>query len=108
MSTYKQTHESVHKERLIEAKSVLKTELYQRLDDLKADYEQRTEQSKLKLDAKYSNKEAGIIQETADDGTYSKQVEIYKRSKEAEVKKSKQMIDDEYQDKLIQDQKKDA
>lgn len=43
MSNFKQNHEAAHRERLLEVKSQIKTELYQKLDDLRSDYEHKVE-----------------------------------------------------------------
>ena len=45
-SNHRATHEVTNRERLLEAKSIIKTEIYQKLDDLRSEYEHRVEQSK--------------------------------------------------------------
>ena len=80
-SNLRATHEATNRERLLEAKSIIKTDIYQKLDDLRSEYEHRVEQSKQKLDAKYANKEPSLVNEG--NGTYGREVEAYKRSKEA-------------------------
>jgi phage-related minor tail protein len=57
LSHLRATHEATNRERLLEAKSLIKTALHQRLDDLRSDYEHRLETSKAKLDAKYANQD---------------------------------------------------
>ena len=79
-SNLRATHEATNRERLLEAKSIIKTDIYQKLDDLRSEYEHRVEQSKQKLDAKYAIKEPSLVNEG--NGTYGREVEAYKRSKE--------------------------
>ena len=98
------THESTNRERLLEAKSLIKTEIYQKLDDLRSDYEHRVETSKSKLDAKYANKEPTLANEGGG-GTYGREVDAYKRSKEAQLKRDKDLIDEEFQERKLQEDK---
>ena len=42
-SNLRATHETTNRERLLEAKSIIKTEIYQKLDDLRSEYEHRVE-----------------------------------------------------------------
>ena len=55
------------------------------------------ETSKSKLDAKYANKEPTL----AGDGTYAREVEAYKRSKEALLKRDRDLIDEEFQERKL-------
>jgi hypothetical protein len=42
------------------------------------------------------------------DGTFGKSIEAYKRSKEAQLKQEKERINDEYEERRLEDDKKQA
>ena len=103
LSHLRATHEATNRERLLEAKSLIKTALHQRLDDLRSDFEHRLESSKAKLDAKYANQDPGLPNEAG--ATYAREVEAYRRAKEAQLKRDRDLIEEEYLERRVQEDK---